>query len=327
METKKIFTLILVCLSITFYSFNNLNYVFERYSDNTFCFDDSYNSGNKFELTLVDGGKAKIVIKNRNNEIIRTGSGTWSGHNDGFGGNAPVIDLILSTGRLKFTAVVDGSSINMIIDSRNNQWIKCRESESVKTNSSSQRIPPNPSTSKKNNLTTKNLSVSNFKNGDKIIEAKTLSEWLEACNSGKPAWCYYNNDPENGKKYGKLYNWYAVNDPRGLAPQGWHIPTSVEWLEVINFLGGPNVTGKKLKSKEEWFGSSAGTNSSGLNVLPSGFRKNGEFDGIKKNAIFWTSTEHNKTNGKIISFGTLYDDVVLAFFPKSAGLSVRVIKN
>lgn len=152
METKKIFTLILVCLSITFYSFNNLNNVFEMYSDNTFCFDDSYNSGNKFELTLVDGGKAKIVIKNRNNEIIRTGSGTWSGHNDGYGGNAPVIDLLLSTGRLKFTAVVDGSSVNMLIDSRNNQWIKCRESESVKTNSSSQRIPPNPSTAKESNF-------------------------------------------------------------------------------------------------------------------------------------------------------------------------------
>lgn len=152
MKTKKIFTLILACLSITCYSFNNLNYDFERYSDNTFCFDDSYNSGNKFELTLEDGGKAKIVIKNRNNEIIRTGSGTWSGHNDGFGGNAPVIELILSTGRLKFTAVVDGSSINMLIDSRHNQWLKCIEPESVKTNSFSKSTSSNPSSSKESNF-------------------------------------------------------------------------------------------------------------------------------------------------------------------------------
>jgi hypothetical protein len=152
MKTQKIFALILVCLSITSYSYDNLNYGFKRYNYNTFCFDDSYSSGNKFELTLEDGRKAKIVIKNRNNEIIRTGSGTWSGQNDGFGGNAPVIDLILSTGRLKFTAVVDGSSINMLIDSRNNQWLKCSESESVKTNSFSQSTSPNPSSSKESNF-------------------------------------------------------------------------------------------------------------------------------------------------------------------------------
>jgi hypothetical protein len=94
---------------------------------NKFCFDDSYGSGNKFELRLIDGGDAKIIIKNRSNEIIRTGQGSWTGSNDGPGGNPPVISLILSTGRLKFTAIVDGysSSINMIIDSKNNQWVKC----------------------------------------------------------------------------------------------------------------------------------------------------------------------------------------------------------
>ncbi len=94
---------------------------------NKYCFDDSYNSGNKFELLLIDGGKAKIVIKSSDDRIIRTGEGTWSGSNDGPGGNAPLITLKLTTGVLKFTAIVDGisPSINMLIDSRNNQWIKC----------------------------------------------------------------------------------------------------------------------------------------------------------------------------------------------------------
>ncbi len=94
---------------------------------NKYCFDDSYGSGNKFELRLINGGSAKIIIKNSNNEIIRTGEGSWLGTNDGTGGNSPTIRLNLSTGVLRFTAIVDdySSSINMLIDSRDNQWIKC----------------------------------------------------------------------------------------------------------------------------------------------------------------------------------------------------------
>jgi uncharacterized protein (TIGR02145 family) len=52
------------------------------------------------------------------------------------------------------------------------------------------------------------------------------------------AWCYYENDAKNGVKYGKLYNWYAVNDARGLAPAGWHVPTDYEWEVLSTFLGG-----------------------------------------------------------------------------------------
>ena len=58
-----------------------------------------------------------------------------------------------------------------------------------------------------------NLNVSKFRNGDEIPEAKTNEEWIKAGNEGKPAWCYYENIPANGEKYGKLYNWYAVTDP------------------------------------------------------------------------------------------------------------------
>ena len=65
-----------------------------------------------------------------------------------------------------------------------------------------------------------NLNVGTFRNGDSIPEARTHQEWAAAGEAGKPAWCYYNNDPANGLRYGKLYNWYAVNDPRELAPAG-----------------------------------------------------------------------------------------------------------
>jgi uncharacterized protein (TIGR02145 family) len=74
---------------------------------------------------------------------------------------------------------------------------------------------------------TRNLDASTFRNGDTIPEAKTDEEWKAAGNDKKPAWCYYNNDPANGKKYGKLYNYYAVKDKRGLAPEGWHIPSDM----------------------------------------------------------------------------------------------------
>lgn len=57
----------------------------------------------------------------------------------------------------------------------------------------------------------RNLDVSTFRNGDPIPYAETDEEWEEAGENGEPAWCYYDNDPENGEKYGKLYNWYAVD--------------------------------------------------------------------------------------------------------------------
>ena len=99
---------------------------------------------------------------------------------------------------------------------------------------------------------TKNLDVATFRNGDPIPEAKTDEEWKKAWEEGKPAWCYYDNDPANGKKYGKLYNWYAVNDSRGLAPHRYHIPSDKEWWKLINFLGGKSVAGAKMKSTSGW---------------------------------------------------------------------------
>jgi uncharacterized protein (TIGR02145 family) len=84
---------------------------------------------------------------------------------------------------------------------------------------------------------TKNLNVEKFRNGDPIPEARTNLEWEEAGKEGQPAWCYYDNDPSNGFKYGKLYNWYAINDTRGLAPEGWHIPNIEEWEELDSKVG------------------------------------------------------------------------------------------
>ena len=99
---------------------------------------------------------------------------------------------------------------------------------------------------------TKNLNVAKFRNGDVISQAKTDEEWEAAGDNKQPAWCYYENNTANGTKYGKLYNWYAVVDYRGLAPAGWHVPTDEEWTILSTFLGGEDVAGKKMKSTSGW---------------------------------------------------------------------------
>ena len=84
---------------------------------------------------------------------------------------------------------------------------------------------------------TKNLDVSTFRNGEIIPEAKTSEEWEAAGKNKQPVWCYYDNDPKNGEIYGKLYNCYAVDDSRGLAPAGWHVPTVEEWKVMYDNIG------------------------------------------------------------------------------------------
>ena len=90
----------------------------------------------------------------------------------------------------------------------------------------------------------KNLDVSRYRNGDVIPEVADLSTWV---NLTTGAWCYYENKSDNGTTYGKLYNWYAVNDPRGLAPAGWHIPSDAEWTSLITFLNGTSVAGTAMR--------------------------------------------------------------------------------
>jgi uncharacterized protein (TIGR02145 family) len=100
------------------------------------------------------------------------------------------------------------------------------------------------------NWMAENLNTSKFRNGDPIPEAKTDEEWKKAKDNEQPAWCYYNNDSELGERCGKLYNWHAVIDPRGLAPNGWHISTKYDWTILCDYLGGESFAGYKLKSKE-----------------------------------------------------------------------------
>lgn len=181
------------------------------------------------------------------------------------------------------------------------------------------------------NWMTKNLDVDKFLNGDPILEARTKEEWIKAAESKQPAWCYYYNDLGNGKKYGKLYNWYAVIDSRNIAPQGWHIPNKDEWAELIDFLGGASVAGGKMKHNKGWEGydnTGNGTNESGFSALPGGYRiQTCIFDGIDYGGKWWSSTDEGI--GSAWSFGLGYGTsrVNKNLDWKQCGLSVRCIKD
>ncbi len=139
-----------------------------------------------------------------------------------------------------------------------------------------------------------NLNASTYRNYDPIRYAGTIEEWLDAANKNEGAWCYYDNDVQNGKKYGKLYNWYAVNDSRGLAPKGYHIPSDAEWTLLTDFLGGETIAGFKMKSTTGWLNNGNGNNSSGFNGLPGGYRSSiGTFYNITKYGFWWSSTEYD----------------------------------
>lgn len=132
-----------------------------------------------------------------------------------------------------------------------------------------------------------NLNVSTFRNGDPVPEAQSDEEWVIK----KAAWCYYKNDPKNGEKYGKLYNWSAVKDPRGLAPEGWHIPSGAEWNTLSKFLGGIAAAGTKMRSKTGWDENGGGTNSSGFSGLPGSLRyDDGQFNDIGRMGFWWCTT-------------------------------------
>ena len=180
----------------------------------------------------------------------------------------------------------------------------------------------------------KNLNISKFRNGDTIPEVKTHEELFNAGLENKPAWCYYDNDPANGLKYGKLYNWAAVNDPRGLAPQGWHVPGIEEWDILVNYLGGKDSAGIKMKSMTGWKDDNGktgnGNNVSGFRGLPGGDREGsqfGDFNGINNNGMWWSSSGDSQFYAWRIALYYHSSAVSMYNDKKEKGLSVRCVKD
>jgi len=174
-----------------------------------------------------------------------------------------------------------------------------------------------------------NLRTTTYANGNPIPNVTDNTQW-ENLTTG--AWSHYNNDSQYENPYGKLYNWYTVDDPRNVCPTGWHVPTDAEWTILSDYLGGENVAGGKMKSTgtQYWLSPNTdATNESGFSGLPGGYRYyNGTFDGIGDHGFWWSSTE----DATYYAWDRYlyYNDGNVAWlgsFSKENGFSVRCLRD
>ncbi|MAZ93591.1 MAG: hypothetical protein CMF58_04170 [Lentimicrobiaceae bacterium] len=172
-----------------------------------------------------------------------------------------------------------------------------------------------------------NLEVTYYRNGDPINNVTDQGLWSELTTG---AYCWYDNDKTANEKYGALYNWHAVDDPRGLCPTGWHVPTDAEWSILTTYLGGASVVGGMMKDISNLWNSpnTDATNSSGFSGLPDGYRSfDGHFDSIGVYGSWWTSTESSATSawfrGLSYDNGFVYEN----YYSKQYGFSVRCLRD
>ncbi len=142
------------------------------------------------------------------------------------------------------------------------------------------------------------------------------------------AFTIYNGNGEMDAKYGKLYNWYAVNDSHGLCPEGWHIPSVAEWEILFNQLGGKTIAGAAMKSVKKFANDTVAKNSSGFSALPGGRNiKHSYFSDEGLFGYFWTSTQVDEENANYVSLIYWSKDVRVEKSLKSTGYSCRCIKD
>ena len=178
---------------------------------------------------------------------------------------------------------------------------------------------------------TENLKVKNYRAGNAISNVTDLTSWS---NLTSEAYCVYDNNSTNKTTYGSLYNWYAVNDSRNVAPTGWHVATKADWTTLINNLGGASVAGGILKEvgTTHWTDTNTGaTNTSGFIALPGGYIASENntygFYGLGTTGQWWAADEVDSNNGYSISLSNSSAQVVTANSTKQSGFSVRCVKD
>ncbi len=182
-----------------------------------------------------------------------------------------------------------------------------------------------------------NLKVTHYRNGDAIPNITDNSEWA-GLSTG--AYCEYNNDNGNVSIYGLLYNWYAVDDSRNIAPSGWHVPTDEEWKELEMYLGmsqseaddtGWRGTdeGSKLKATSGWNNNGNGCNKRGFTALPGGDRSysNGTFRHFGVAGLWWSVTASNSHNAWTRYLNCSNSVVSRHYYYKPYGFSVRLVRD
>lgn len=173
-----------------------------------------------------------------------------------------------------------------------------------------------------------NLKTTKYRNGDPIPIVTDDIAWG---NLTTGAQCNYNNDAATGNKYGKFYNWHAVNDSRNLAPAGWHVATAEEFDELTIYLGGGAVAGGKMKEigTSHWAAPNAGaTNESSFTALPVGFRANdGTSTYDRSVGIWWSSTEYIANNVFYYEMNCNDSYIRKVSSLKECGFSVRCVRD
>ena len=176
-----------------------------------------------------------------------------------------------------------------------------------------------------------NLKVTHYRDGTAIPTGHSNSEWN---NLSTGAYCAYDNNESNADTYGYLYNWYAVNDSRNIAPEGWHVPTDDEWTILTDYLGGSSVAGGKMKETgtEHWNSPNTGaTNESGFTALPGGYRQyNGNYNysyPMGNYGYFWSSTESSSSSARGRELNYNNSAVNRHNYPKRSGFSVRCLMD
>lgn len=186
----------------------------------------------------------------------------------------------------------------------------------------------------------RNLDVSTFRNGDTIPQVTDVDQWDTLSTA---AWCYNNNDPILGAIYGKLYNSYAVNDQRGLAPIGWHVATDIEWKTLEIYLGMSQAEadvigwrgtteGGKLKEvgTTHWkYPNKGADNSSGFTALPGGCRYSSpsDRDVVGNATVWWTSTKIGYNRNLVRELRNDITAIIRYELYKTQGASVRCVKE
>lgn len=183
-----------------------------------------------------------------------------------------------------------------------------------------------------------NLKTTHYRNGESISSINVNSSIDQSTEGG---YCNYDNSAGNGEIYGKLYNFYAVEDSREIAPEGWHVPTREEYKTLLNYLGGSDVAGGKMKEagSEHWTSTlttaiNSGNNESGFTALPGGMlTASGDFSSQGYMAYFWTIDGYDSgisgnRYGYARSIGISTDKLYDANgYHAYMGMSVRCIKD
>lgn len=183
----------------------------------------------------------------------------------------------------------------------------------------------------KQEWSSENLNSDHFNNGEKIQQVEPAKDWLKCLKNETPAWCYFDNNTDNGNTYGKLYNYYAVIDVRRITPEGWHIPSEEEWSELIEFLGGSSTAGKLLKSSSGWLEDGNGINSCSFDALPGGYRTpaSAKYTYLGEYGLWWSNTQVSKINtsvwGYYMSSGS--EEVDRSGYGPLCGFSVRCVRD